>query len=111
MALVDSQTTVKELLEEDGELAVALLGEAIENLISGEPAVARLLLRDLVNGTIGFEKLAIATEIPPKSLHRMLSAKGNPAMGNLSAIIKALKKELDVELTVQNSLKVVNQVS
>ena len=60
-----------------------------------------MILRDLVNATIGFEKLAVKTEMPSKSLHRMLSARGNPGMDNLAAIFKALRKKLRVGLTVQ----------
>ena len=39
--------------------------------------------------------------MPPKSLHRMLSARGNPSMDNLAAIFKALRKKLKVGMTVQ----------
>jgi DNA-binding phage protein len=67
----------------------------------GEPDVSRLLLRDLVNGTIGFEGLAAATGRPSKSLHRMLSAKGNPTMDNLTLIFGVLRQELQVEIMVQ----------
>ena len=68
--------------------------------LNGEPDVARLVLRDLVNGTIGFEGLAIATSKPSKSLHRMLSAKGNPTMDNLTLILGVLRRELQVEIQV-----------
>ena len=62
-------------------------------------AKARLVLRDLVNGTVGFERLATATGKPSKSLHRMLSTKGNPSMDNLAIIIGVLRKQLGVKLT------------
>ncbi|GAB2798354.1 hypothetical protein GCM10027040_26280 [Halomonas shantousis] len=39
----------------------------------GEPETARLILRDLINATVGFEALAEGTGKPGKSLHRMLS--------------------------------------
>jgi DNA-binding phage protein len=68
--------------------------------LNGEPDVARLVLRDLVNGTIGFEGLAVATGRPSKSLHRMLSAKGNPTMDNLTLIFGVLRRELGVEIQV-----------
>jgi hypothetical protein len=48
---------------------------------------AKLLLRDLINATLGFERLAEEVHKPSKSLHRMLSASGNPTMENLSAIL------------------------
>lgn len=60
--------------------------------------MARLILRDLVNATSGFEALAAATEKPAKSLHRMLSRDGNPTMDNLAAILGALRPRLCVDL-------------
>jgi DNA-binding phage protein len=47
---------------------------------------------------IGFEGLATATAMPDKSLHRMLSQKGNPSMDNLAAIFGAIRKALRVEI-------------
>lgn len=73
--------------------------------LDGEPDVARLLLRDLVNETIGFERLAAVTGKPSKSLHRMLSAKGNPTMDNLTLIFGVLRRELGVEIQVQTVAK------
>ena len=62
------------------EFAKALLDEAATLFLSDEPETARLILRDLVNATLGFEQLAALTAKPSKSLHRMLSPKGNPSM-------------------------------
>ena len=36
--------------------------------------------------------------MPSKSLHRMLSPKGNPSMDNLAAIFDAVRKYLKVSL-------------
>jgi DNA-binding phage protein len=63
--------------------------------------MARLILRDLVNATFGFESLAVATGVPVKSLHRMLSPRGNPSMDNLSIILGVLCKRLRVKLTTR----------
>ena len=57
-----------------------------------------MMLRDLVNATIGFEQLAELTEKPSKSLHRMLSPTGNPSMDNLVAIFRAVREKLQVSL-------------
>lgn len=57
-----------------------------------------MILRDLVNATVGFEALAISVEKSSNSIHRMLSAAGNPTMTNLSAIFSALKRALKVEI-------------
>ena len=54
----------------------------------------------LVNATIGFERLAEVTETPSKSLHRMLSPRGNPSMDNLSAIFEAVRHWLKVAFEV-----------
>jgi DNA-binding phage protein len=71
-----------------------LLDEATALLISGEAETARVILRDLVNATLGFEQLAKLTDVPSKSLHRMLSRKGNPSMDNLAAILSAVSSKL-----------------
>jgi DNA-binding phage protein len=99
MALTrDFKQTVVERVQRDPAFARALLDEAATLFLNGEPHTARLVLRDLVNATVGFEDLAVETAKPAKSLHRMLSAKGNPSMDNLAAILSVVRKKLGVEL-------------
>ena len=98
----DSKQTVIERIQRDPDFAKALLDEAATLFLNGEPGPARLILRDLVNATIGFEKLAAQTTRPSKSLHRMLSQKGNPSMDNLAAIFSAVQKNLQVGIQVQS---------
>ena len=93
--------TVVERVERDPKFAKALLDEAATLFLSGEPETARLILRDLVNATLGFEQLAEMTDKPSKSLHRMLSPKGNPSMDNLAAIFGAVRAQLKVDLEVR----------
>lgn len=101
MALTRSfKETVVERVERDPAFAKALLDEAATLFLSDEPETARLILRDLVNATLGFEQLAALTDKPSKSLHRMLSPKGNPSMDNLSAIFGAIRTSLRVALEV-----------
>jgi DNA-binding phage protein len=103
MALTrDFKKTVNERLERDPQFAEALLDEAATLFLSGEPETARMILRDLVNATIGFEQLAHVTEKPSKSLHRMLSPDGNPSMDNLAAIFSAIKDWLKVSFEVHS---------
>lgn len=92
--------TVIERVERDPDFAKALLDEAATLFLSDDPETARLILRDLVNATLGFEQLAALTDKPSKSLHRMLSPKGNPSMDNLAAIFGAVRNSLKVELEV-----------
>lgn len=93
--------TVIERVERDPEFAKALLDEAATLFLHDEPETARLILRDLVNATLGFEQLAALTDKPSKSLHRMLSPKGNPSMDNLAAIFDAMRTNLKVDLEVR----------
>jgi DNA-binding phage protein len=102
MALTRSfKQTVVERVERDPKFAKALLDEAATLFLGGEPETARLILRDLVNATVGFEQLAEMTDKPSKSLHRMLSPKGNPSMDNLAAIFGAMRAQLKVNLEVR----------
>ena len=101
MALTrDFRASVVARVRRDPGFAKALLDEAATLFLNGEPETARLVLRDLVNATVGFEKLATVTRKPSKSLHRMLSRKGNPSMDNLAAMFDALRQELGVGIEV-----------
>ena len=102
MALTrDFKQTVVERVRRDPKFARALLDEAATLFLNGEPETARLLLRDLVNATVGFEVLSRLTGKPAKSLHRMLSKSGNPSMDNLAAIFDAVRQRLKVGLRAQ----------
>ena len=104
MALTrDYKQTIVERTKRDPAFGKALLDEAATMFLNGEPDTARLILRDLVNATVGFEALAVATAKPSKSLHRMLSETGNPSMDNLAAIFGAVRKELGVKILVKVS--------
>jgi DNA-binding phage protein len=97
----DFKETVTARAQREPEFAAALLDEAVSLFLNGEPETARLILRDLVNATVGFEALALETSKPSKSLHRMLSAKGNPTMDNLTTIFNVLRKKLRVNIEVK----------
>lgn len=102
MALTrDFKETVAERVQNDPAFAQALLDEAITLFVNGEPDPAKLILRDLVNATVGFEALAEEIHKPAKSLHRMLSQSGNPTMSNISAVFAAIKRALKVEVRTQ----------
>lgn len=99
MALTrDFKDTVVARVQSDPAFAQALLDEAVTLFFNGEPDSAKLILRDLVNATVGFESLAKDIHKPTKSLHRMLSKSGNPTMSNISAIFATIKRALHVEI-------------
>ena len=59
-------------------LREALLREAVDALLSGDMETGKTVLRNYINATVGFDKLAIVTKKSPKSLMWMLGPKGNP---------------------------------
>ena len=59
----------------DAAFREALLKEAVNALLSGDVDLGKTLLRDYINATVGFEKLASLTKKSPKSLMRMLGPK------------------------------------
>lgn len=91
---------VVERVRRDPGFRKALLCEALNACLEGDLATGKIVLRDLMNATIGFEGLARRLGIPSKSLHRMLSPNGNPSSENFFAIVHALTKETDVKLSV-----------
>jgi DNA-binding phage protein len=90
-----------ERIQQEPEFAIARLDEAISLFLNGDPVMVRLVLRDLVSATIGFEQLALETQKPSKSLHRMLSVKGNPTMEHLTLILMVLRRMLKVTIEVR----------
>jgi len=96
----DYRDTIQDRLNQDSDFAQHLLDEAISLILNDEPETARLVLRDLVNATIGFEKLSDKTQKNSKSLHRMLTVNGNPSMNNLTHIINVLRETLKVDYEI-----------
>lgn len=97
----DFADTVAARAQNDPAFARALLAEAINLFVDGEPESAKLILCDLVTATVGFEALADEIHKPAKSLHRMQSKSGNPTLTNVSAIFAAIKRALKVEVRAQ----------
>ena len=54
----DFQETINARVQREPEFAKALLDEASFLFLNGEPEIARLILRYLVNTTTGFKNLA-----------------------------------------------------
>jgi DNA-binding phage protein len=104
MALTrDYKQTIRERAQRDPDFAALLMNEAVTSFLAGEPETARVLLRDLVNSTIGFELLAEVLGKPSKSIHRMLSPGGNPTMDNLTRIFSTLQGKLNLDVEVKHT--------
>lgn len=79
-----------EILRSDRKLRLIHLQEAINTLFSGESRVALLMLRDVVNASIGFQELSVKVGKGDKNLMGMLTGKSNPTLDSVSRIIKAI---------------------
>jgi len=84
--------TVQERVKRDPQFRKELLRGAFECMLEGDIDTGKLILRDYINATIGFEKLGKAVETSPKSLMRMFSPKGNPQTKNLFTVLHHLQK-------------------
>lgn len=102
MALTrDFRETVQADAKRDPAFRKALLSGALESLLAGEVALGKELLRDYINATVGFPKLAAQTKIHVKTLHQMFGPKGNPTSSNLFEIIVHLQRAEGVRFEVR----------
>jgi DNA-binding phage protein len=100
----DFKATVFARVQEDPEFRSALLVEAAQALIDGEPDITKSVLRDYINATMGFEQLSQEVHIPKKSIMRMimrmLSQSGNPTTQNMALILACLNEHEGLRLKV-----------
>jgi DNA-binding phage protein len=88
----DFKETMMADLKRDRAYRAAYLAEAIESMHSGEFSVGKRMLRNYINGTVGFAKLSKAVGSPAKSLMRMLSEDSNPHADKLFGILGHLQE-------------------
>jgi probable addiction module antidote protein len=87
-----------EELRADRELAVEYLKAAMESLDNPDDRAAGLLaLRTVAEAYGGLGAVAAEAGISRESLYRTLSAKGNPTLKTLLAVLKAVGMKLSVE--------------
>ena len=93
MALTKTyRDTVVKRIQDDPDFACALYAEAVTAILNGETAIGLSQLRDIVHALVTFPELARVTGIPEKSLHRALSAHGNPTTATLGKITSGISK-------------------
>lgn len=101
MALTrDFKETVKARVERDPAFRDELLKEAHEAIVCGDFDVAKILLRDYINATEGFEKVGEAVGKSPKSLMRMFGRDGNPHVKNLFVVTQYLQTKAGLQFSV-----------
>ena len=101
MALTrEFKDTIMKRAQNDAAFRQGLLTEALECLLAGETAEGKMLLRDYINATIGFQTLSKLMHKKDSSLKRMLGPSGNPAATNLFAMTRLLQRREGVTLKV-----------
>lgn len=83
-----------ELLRDDPALAVAMLNNILADDDQGELLIA---LRQMTKAFGGVPQVAKEAHLNPTQLYRTLSAKGNPAVSSLAAILRVMGLRLAVQ--------------
>ena len=100
----DFKETIRARAKRDGAFRRALLKEAIDCMLAGEVDTGKIVLRDYINATVGFDELGAATHKSPKSLMRMLGPGGNPQARNLFEIVAYLQANEGLRLTTRTTV-------
>jgi len=104
MALTrDFKETIQARVQRDAAFRRELLREGIECFLSGDVETGKTVLRDFINATVGFTKLAEAMDRSPKSLMRMFGPSGNPHARNLFEVVAFLQRQERIRLRVRSS--------
>ncbi|MGC9292279.1 MAG: transcriptional regulator [Acidobacteriaceae bacterium] len=102
MALTrDFKETLRARVQRDPAFRKELLREGVECLLAGDMETGKIVLRDYINATVGFMKLAAATQRSSKSLMRMFGPDGNPHARNLFEVVAFLQRAEGVRLQVR----------
>ena len=99
----DFKQTIKARADRDPDFRAGLLEEALDAFLKADLETGKVLLRDYVNATVGFEQLGKDLDKSPKSLMRMLSAQGNPRADNLFSLTAHLSHQEGLAFHVQRT--------
>ena len=91
---VSHDEVMVKMLRKDRQFAAEYLNAAIED--NEEPGVLLIALRQVARAH-GVAKVAKVAGIERESLYRALSARGNPRLSTLQAVMRALGLTLTVE--------------
>lgn len=90
----DHELATIESLRADPDFAAAYLDAVLDD---GDQAEFLLALRRLAEALGGVQGVAAKARLNPTSLYRTLSARGNPELKSMQAVLRALGLRLSVE--------------
>lgn len=79
-----------ELLRGDKKLRKIHLQNAMNMIFTDDRRIALLMIRDVINASIGFKALADELNTTDKNLMGMLTIKSNPTIDNIARILSVL---------------------
>ena len=85
---ITNDAAIIQELRDDPEFAAQYLNAAVED--TDKPAVLLMALRQLAEAKGGLARVAMQAGMERESLYRTLSAKGNPRLSTLTAVLKAM---------------------
>ena len=96
----DFKETVQARAERDTAFREGLLKKGVECLLAGDVDAGKIVLRDYITATIGFEELGSLTNKPSKSLMGMFGPSGSAHVRNLFEVISCIQEHEGVQLEV-----------
>ena len=90
-----------EMYRKDPTYAVQLLNSILKD---GDQSELLIALRQMANAFGGVQAVAEQAHLNPTQLYRTFSPEANPALSNLSAILKAMELRLTVQSVQHHSV-------
>ena len=97
----DFRETVQERARREPEFREMLLTSGVQCLLNGEVNVAKVVLRDYIETTMGYERLGKLTGTTPESLSCMFTDRGNPSAGELLEVVSHIQQHEGIQLEVK----------
>lgn len=91
---ISHDVVMTDIFRKDPAYAAALLNDILED---GDQAELLIALRQMAQAFGGVSEVAKEANLNPTQLYRTLSAKGNPAVSSLAAILRAMGLRLAVQ--------------
>jgi hypothetical protein len=103
MTMDSLRERVKTRIRTDNAFGDAIFTEAIEVLLANDMPTAKSVLFDFIDATIGFEDLAVQSEMPSERLRDMFSPSGDPSAGELFRVLAILQQHQGIQFEVSTA--------